>query len=85
MSEFVPGYEAGSWFGLGVPSGTPDDIVRLLNVAVNKGLADQAMKARFRELGATVMAGSPTEFGQFIAAETDRYRRVIRSAGIKPA
>ncbi len=84
MSELVPGYEAGSWFGVGAPRGTPDSIVQLLNAAVNKGVADQSIKARFRELGATIMAGSPTEFGQFIATETDRYRGVIRSAGIKP-
>ncbi|HEX2134985.1 MAG TPA: tripartite tricarboxylate transporter substrate binding protein [Microvirga sp.] len=85
MSEFVPGYEAGSWFGLGAPRDTPGEIVHLLNAAVNNGLADQTVRARFRELDATVMPASPTEFGRFIDTETDRYRRVIRSAGIKPA
>jgi tripartite-type tricarboxylate transporter receptor subunit TctC len=85
MSEFVPGYEAGSWFGLGAARDTPGGIVELLNAAVNDGLADQVVRARFRELGAKIMTGSPAEFGQFIVTETDRYRRVIRSARIKPA
>jgi len=85
LSEFLPGYEAGSWYGLGAPRDTPSDIIERLNTAVNDGLADQTVRARFRELEATVMPASPTEFGRFIAAETDRYRRVIRSAGIKPA
>lgn len=84
MSGFVPGYEAGSWFGLGAPRGTPEGIVVALNKAVDDGLADQVVRARFRELGATVMPGSPAEFGRFIAAEMDRYRRVIHSARIKP-
>jgi tripartite-type tricarboxylate transporter receptor subunit TctC len=85
MGEFVPGYEAGSWFGLGAPRNTPGGIVEALNGAVNDGLADQAVRARFRELGATVMPGPPAEFSRFIAAETEKYRRVIRSARIKPA
>ena len=85
MSEFVPGYEAGSWFGLGAARDTPGGIVELLNAAVNEGLVDHVVRARFRELGAKIMTGSPAEFGQFIVTETDRYRRVIRSARIKPA
>lgn len=84
MGEFVPGYEAGSWFGLGAPRDTPGGIIEALSGAVNDGLADQAVRARFRELGATVMPGSPAEFSRFIAAETDKYHRVIRSARIKP-
>ena len=85
MGEFLPGYEAGSWFGLGAPRDTPGQIVQSLNTAVSDGLADDTVRARFRELGATVMPGSPAEFGRFIAVETDKYRRVIRSARIKPA
>jgi tripartite-type tricarboxylate transporter receptor subunit TctC len=85
MSEFVPGYEAGSWFGLGAARDTPSGIVDSLNAVVNDGLADQAVRARLRELGSTVMTGSPVEFGQFIVTETDKYRRVIRSANIKLA
>lgn len=85
LAEFVPGYEAGSWFGLGAPRDTPGAVVGLLNAAVNEGLGDPVVAARFQELGATVMPGSPAEFGRFIAAETDRYRGVIRSVGIRPA
>ena len=85
LSEFVPGYEAGSWFGLGAPKDTPSHIAEALNAAVNDGLADLAVRARFRDLGATVMPGSRAEFAQFIASETKKYRSVIRSAGIKPA
>ena len=85
MDEFVPGYETGSWFGLGAPRDTPGHIVHLVNAAVNDCLADETIRARFRDLGATITPGSPAEFGQLIAMETDRYRRVIRSARIKPA
>ena len=85
LSEFVPGYEAGSWFGLGAPQGTPGGIVEMLNAALNDGLADAPVRTRFRELGATVMPGSPAQFGGFMRTETDRYRRLIRAARIKPA
>lgn len=85
LHEFVPGYEASSWFGLGAPRSTPGGIVDVLNAAVNEGLADTSVRARLRELGATVMSGSPAQFGDFITTETDRYRRVIRAARIKPA
>ena len=85
MDEFLPGYEACSWFGLGAPRDTPGQVIQLLNTAVNDGLADGTVQARFRELGATVMPGSPANFGRFITTETDRYRRVIWSARIKPA
>jgi tripartite-type tricarboxylate transporter receptor subunit TctC len=84
LGEFVPGYEAGSWFGLGAPRETPDAVVERLNTIVNDCLADQSIQARLRELGAAVVVSSPAEFGRFIAAETERYRQVIRSAGIKP-
>ena len=76
---------SGSWFGLGAPRDTPGGVVEALNGVVDDGLADQAVRARFRELGATLMPASPVDFGRFIAAETDKYRRVIRSARIKPA
>lgn len=85
LGEFVAGYEAGSWFGLGAPRDTPGGVVEALNAAVNDALADAAVGARLRELAATPMPGSPAAFARFIAAETDKYRRVIRAAGIKPA
>jgi tripartite-type tricarboxylate transporter receptor subunit TctC len=84
MNEYIAGYEAGSWFGLGAPRNTPEQIIQALNEAVTTGVADQAVRARFQELGATTISGSPAEFGRFIAAETERYRNMIRSAGIKP-
>ncbi len=82
MSDFVPGYEAGSWFGIGAPNNTPADIVNRLNTEVNAGLADPKIKARLAELGATAMPGSPADFGAFIARETEKHRKVIREAKI---
>ncbi len=83
MSDFVPGYEGGSWFGIGAPRGTPDDIVGKLSEAINSGLADPKVKQRLAELGATPMPGSPIDFAKFITDETEKYGRVIRMAGIK--
>ena len=82
MSDFVPGYEAGSWFGIGAPNKTPADIVNRLNTEVNAGLADPKIKARLADLGATAMPGSPADFGAFIVRETEKYRKVIREAKI---
>jgi tripartite-type tricarboxylate transporter receptor subunit TctC len=83
MSDFVPGYEAGSWFGIGAPRGTSDDIVGKLNKAINTGLSDPKVTGRLAELGATPIPGSPSDFAKFINDETERYGRVIRLAGIK--
>src|SRR6266851_635777 len=82
MSDFVPGYEAGSWFGIGAPNSTPLDIVNRLNTEVNAGLADPKIKARLADLGATAVPGSPADFGAFIARETEKYGKVIRAAKI---
>lgn len=82
MNDFVPGYEAGSWFGIGAPKNTPADIVNRLNAEVNAALADPKIKARFADLGATAVPGSPAEFGAFIARETEKYQKVIREAKI---
>jgi tripartite-type tricarboxylate transporter receptor subunit TctC len=84
VSEFVPGYEASGWYGLGAPRDTPSEIVDRLNKEVNAALADPGMKARFDDLGCTVIGGSPADFGRLIAAETDKWGRVIRTANIKP-
>lgn len=83
MSEFVPGYEAGSWFGLGAPTNTPSEIVDRLNGEVNAALADPTIKARLAEMGATSIPGSPADFAAFIARETEKYAKVIRAANIK--
>lgn len=85
MSDFVPGYEAGSWFGLGAPRNTPENIIRDLNDAVNAGLGDSKIKARLAELGGTATARSPSDFGAFLDKETKRFAHVIRTAGITAA
>lgn len=82
MSNFVSGYEAGSWFGIGAPKGTPVEIVNRLNTEVNAGLANAKIKERLAELGATAVPGKPADFSAFIARETDKYQRVIREAKI---
>ena len=73
VSEFVPGYEASFWFGIGAPKATPAEIVDKLNKEINAALADPKMKARLADLGGTVLAGSPADFGKFIADETEKW------------
>jgi tripartite-type tricarboxylate transporter receptor subunit TctC len=82
MSDFVPGYEAGSWFGLGAPRNTPDSIINRLNNAVNAALGDLKIKARLAELGGTATPQSPSDFASFLAKETERFALVIRTAKI---
>jgi tripartite-type tricarboxylate transporter receptor subunit TctC len=84
LSEFLPGFEANGWYGVGVPKATPTEIVDRLNREINAALADPQMRRRLDELGCEVFAGSPAEFGKFIAAETVKWGKVIRAAGIKP-
>jgi len=83
VSEFLPGYEASSWFGLGAPKATPAEIVDKLNNEINVGLVDPKMKARLADLGETPFPGSPADFGKFIAAETEKWAKVVKFAGIK--
>jgi tripartite-type tricarboxylate transporter receptor subunit TctC len=84
LSEFLPGFEANGWYGVGVPKATPTEIVDRLNREINAALADPQMRRRLDELGCAVFAGSPAEFGKFIAAETVKWGKVIRAAGIEP-
>ena len=84
VGDFVPGYEASAWFGVGAPKNTPAEIVDKLNKEINAGLADPKMKARLADLGGTVLAGSPADFGKLIADETEKWGKVIRAANIKP-
>jgi tripartite-type tricarboxylate transporter receptor subunit TctC len=84
LATFVPGYEASSIFGLGAPKGTPAAIIDLLNREVNAGLGDPKFKARLADLGSTVLAGSPAEFGTLLAAETEKWGKVVKAAGIRP-
>jgi tripartite-type tricarboxylate transporter receptor subunit TctC len=83
ISEFVPGYETSSWFGIAAPAGTPADIIEILNRETNAGLADPAIKARLADMGCMVLTGSAADFGKFIADETAKWGKVIRDAGIK--
>jgi tripartite-type tricarboxylate transporter receptor subunit TctC len=83
VNEFVPGYEASAWYGLGAPKGTPAEIVDKLNRTVNAILADPASKARFAELGASVIPGSPADFGKFVADETEKWGKVVKFCGAK--
>jgi tripartite-type tricarboxylate transporter receptor subunit TctC len=84
ISEFVPGYETSSWFGIGAPRETPAAIVATLNRETNAGLADPTIKARLSDMGCMLLTGSPAEFGKLIADETAKWGKVIREAGIKP-
>jgi tripartite-type tricarboxylate transporter receptor subunit TctC len=83
VGEFVPGYEASTWYGVGVPKNTPAEIVDKLNKEINAALADPNMKTRFADLGGTVLAGSPAEFGKVIAEETEKWGKVVKFSGAK--
>lgn len=83
VGEFVPGFEASIWFGIGAPMNTPTEIVDRLNKEINAGLADPTIKARLTDLGGTALAGSPSDFGKLITEETEKWAKVIRAANIK--
>jgi tripartite-type tricarboxylate transporter receptor subunit TctC len=83
VAEFVPGYEASQWYGIGVPRNTPVEIVDKLNKEINAAIADPAMKARFAAIGGEPLPGSPAEFGKLISEETGKWAKVVRAAGIK--
>jgi tripartite-type tricarboxylate transporter receptor subunit TctC len=83
VGEFLPGYEARGWYGVVVPKATPVEIVGKLNQEINAALADPNMKQRLTELGVAVFAGSPADFGKFIAEETEKWGKVMKFAGIK--
>jgi tripartite-type tricarboxylate transporter receptor subunit TctC len=84
VGDFVSGYEASDWWGVTVPKGTPAEIVERLNKEINTALADPKMKTRLADLGGTVLAGSPGDFGKFIAAETEKWGKVVKLSGAKP-
>jgi tripartite-type tricarboxylate transporter receptor subunit TctC len=84
VAEFVPGYEASAWYGIVAPKGAPAEVVDTLNKAINVGLADPKIKARLADLGGVEIGGSPADFGKYIADETEKWGKVIRTAHIKP-
>jgi tripartite-type tricarboxylate transporter receptor subunit TctC len=84
VGDFLPGYEVSAWQGVGAPKNTPAEIIVKLNNEINTGLADPKLKARLADLGGTVIAGSPADFGKLIAGETEKWGKVIRAANIKP-
>jgi len=83
VADFLPGYEASAWYGIGAPKGTPPEIIERLNKAVNEILADPRAKARFAELGAFLLPGSALDFGKLLANETDKWGKVVKFAGAK--
>jgi tripartite-type tricarboxylate transporter receptor subunit TctC len=84
VSEFVPGYEASYWTGIGAPKATPAEIIDKLNQEINAGLGNPKISAQLVDLGGTVLPGSPADFGKLIADETEKWGKVIRAANIKP-
>jgi tripartite-type tricarboxylate transporter receptor subunit TctC len=84
VADYLPGYEAAGWLGLGAPRGTPSEIIDTLNKQVNAALTDSAIKTKLADIGVLVQGGSPSDFGKFIAEETAKWGKVIRDAGIKP-
>ena len=83
IAQFVPGYNGVGWFGLGAPKGTPDAIVETLRKAVNDGIADPDMKAKFAKLGAEPMPTTLAEFKRLIVDETEKWGKVVRTADLK--
>jgi tripartite-type tricarboxylate transporter receptor subunit TctC len=81
VGETVPGYEASAWFGVAVPKGTPRSIIEKLNKTVNAALADPDMQAKLAQLGGTLIAGTPEDFGKIIAAETEKWSKVVKATG----
>ncbi len=82
VAETVPGYEASAFYGVGVPKGTPPEIIDKLNKEINAGLADPKMKARLAELGGMLTPGTPEDFGKLVAGETDKWAKVIKTGGV---
>jgi tripartite-type tricarboxylate transporter receptor subunit TctC len=84
VGDFVPGYETSAWQGVGAPKNTPVQIIDRLNKEINAGLADPKIKARVADVGGTVLAGSPADFGKLIADETEKWGKVVKFSGAKP-
>ena len=83
VGEFLPGFEASQWYGVGAPRNTPAEIIDKLNKEINAGLADSKLKARLTDLGGTALPGSPADFGKLIAEETEKWAKVVKFSGAK--
>jgi tripartite-type tricarboxylate transporter receptor subunit TctC len=83
VADFVPGYEASAWFGLGAPKGTPPEIIELLNKEVNAAVADPNVRARLADMGGMMINGTPAEFGKIIVEETEKWAKVVKFSGAK--
>jgi tripartite-type tricarboxylate transporter receptor subunit TctC len=83
VGDFVPGYEVSTWAGIAAPRGTPAEVIERLNREINAGLESPGIKARYADLGATAFAGSSTDFGKFIAEDTEKWAKVIKFANIR--
>jgi tripartite-type tricarboxylate transporter receptor subunit TctC len=84
VDDFVPGYEASTWYGVGVPKNTPAEVIDKLNKEINAALADPKIKARLADLGGTVLPGTPADFGKLVAEETEKWAKVVKFSGWKP-
>jgi tripartite-type tricarboxylate transporter receptor subunit TctC len=84
VADFVPGYEASAWFGIGAPKNTPAEVVEKLNREINAGLADVRLQSRLSDLGGAVIAGSPADFGRLLSSETEKWAKVVKFSGAKP-
>ena len=84
MSEFLPGYEASGWYGISAPKDTPPEIVAKLNKEINASMTDPKTRARLAELGCLVSPGAPADYAKFVASDTEKWGKVVRTAGIKP-
>jgi len=84
VADFVPGYEASAFFGIGAPKSTPAEIVERLNKEINAALADPRMKSRLADFGGTALPGSSADFGKLIADETEKWAKVVKFSGARP-
>jgi tripartite-type tricarboxylate transporter receptor subunit TctC len=84
LGEFLPGFEASTWLGIGAPKNTPADLIEKLNKEVNAGLVDPSMTAQLTASGNDVFASSPADFGRLIVEETEKWGKVVRAANLKP-
>ena len=84
VAELLPGFEANIWHGVGAPKGTPKDVIAMLNKEINVILADPQTKEKFANIGGTALGGTPEQYGKFVAAEIDKWGKVIKAANIKP-